>query len=282
MRDFDYLLPRTISEASGLLAEHGEGSRLIGGGTALLLALRQRMIAPSQLISLARIRALRGITYNDKTGLRIGAMTPHAEVASSLLVREHYPMLADMASRLANPQVRNQGTIGGNICYGDPATDPPTCLMALDASLVLSSTRGERIVPVAAFLIDYYTTDLAPPATFDLGYHVRFHRTAAEHRPLVNMAVTLKRNENLVRETRLVVGAATIVPTRVRAAETFLEGKAMTIDVAREVADIVAAGIEPISDIRGVGAYRRDMVRVVARRTIERLFGLQTTAEMIA
>ena len=193
--------------------------------------------------------------------------------------------LADMASRLANPQVRNQGTIGGNICYADPATDPPSCLMALDASLVLSNARGDRVLPIADFLIDYYTTALAPdeivseirvpPPAFDIGYHARFLRTAAEHRPLVNLAVTMKRDQDIIREVRLVVGATTTVPTRVREAETFLEGKTMTNAVAAQAADIVAAGVQPISDIRGSEAFRRDMVRVVARRTIERLCGLQ-------
>jgi aerobic carbon-monoxide dehydrogenase medium subunit len=89
---------------------------MIAGGTALLLALRQRMVAPSHLISLSGIGRLRGITYDEQTGLRIGAMTLHAEVARSPLVQKYYPMLADMAGRLANPQVRNQGTIGGNLC----------------------------------------------------------------------------------------------------------------------------------------------------------------------
>ncbi len=292
MRDFEYLIPETVAEAIGLLAEHGEGCRMIAGGTALLLALRQRMIAPSHLISLARIRSLRGITYDDRAGLRIGAMTLHAEVARSALVQQRYSMLADMASRLANPQVRNQGTIGGNICYADPATDPPSCLMALDASLVLSNARGNRVLPIADFLIDYYTTALAPdeilseirvpPPAFDVGYHARFLRTAAEHRPLVNLAVTMKRDQDIIREVRLVVGATTTVPTRVREAETFLEGKTMTNAVAAQAADIVAAGIQPISDIRGSEAFRRDMVRVVARRTIEQLCWLKSAEKQVA
>jgi aerobic carbon-monoxide dehydrogenase medium subunit len=292
MRDFEYLIPETVTEASGLLAEHGENCRMIAGGTALLLALRQRMVAPSHLISLARIRALRGITYDGRHGLRIGAMTLHAEVARSAVVQAGYPMLADMASRLANPQVRNQGTIGGNLCYADPATDPPSCLMALDASLVLSSARGERQLSIADFLVDYYTTALAPdeilseirvpPPRFNLGYHARFHKTAAEHRPLVNMAVTMNREHDVVSAVRLVVGAATTVPVRAREAEALLEGKAITAAIAAQAADIVAAGIEPISDIRGSAAFRRDMVRVVARRTIERLCGLETAERNVA
>jgi aerobic carbon-monoxide dehydrogenase medium subunit len=283
MHDFDYLLPESLAEAGDMLRAHGETCRMIAGGTALLLALRQRMVAPTHLVSLARIRALRGITYDDQLGLRIGAMSLHAEVARSALVRQHCPMLADMAGRVANPQVRNQGTIGGNLCYADPATDPPSCLMALDARLVLASARGERVVPMAEFLVDYYTTALAPdeilaeirvpPSRFDFGYHARFHRTAAEHRPLVNLAVTLRCEADVVQEARLVVGATTTVPTRVPEAEAFLQGKKVTASVARQAAELVADGIAPISDIRGSEAYRRDMVRVVAQRTLERLCG---------
>ena len=281
MRDFDYLLPETVGEASSMVAEHGDSCRMIAGGTALVLALRQRMVMPSHLISLARVRALRGITYDETDGLRIGAMTLHAEMARSSFMREHYPMLASVAGRLANPQVRNQGTIGGNLCYADPATDPPSCLMALDAQLVLRSAAGERMLPISDFLIDYYTTALAPgeilaeiripPPRFPLGYHARFHRTAAEHRPMVNMAVAMACDGDVVQEVRLVVGASTTIPTRVVAAELYLQGRTVTDAVAREAADMVAAGVEPVSDIRGSGEFRRDMIRVVARRTILRV-----------
>jgi carbon-monoxide dehydrogenase medium subunit len=164
--------------------------------------------------------------------------------------------------------------------------------MALDASLVLSSARGDRVLSIADFLIDYYTTALAPdeilseirvpPPKFDLGYHARFLRTAAEHRPLVNLAVTMKRDQDVVREVRLVVGATTTVPTRAGDAETFLQGKAVTNAIAAQAADIVAAGIQPISDIRGSASFRRDMVRVVTQRTIERLCGLKTAEKHVA
>ncbi|TPG59691.1 xanthine dehydrogenase family protein subunit M [Roseomonas nepalensis] len=281
MRDVDYLRPETVAEASALLAELGEGGRLIAGGTALLLALRQRMVAPTHLVSLARVGGLRGITYDPRDGLRIGALTTHSALARSAVVRAHYPVLADMAGRLADPQVRNQGTLGGNLCYADPTTDPPTCLAALDARLVLGSARGDRSLPVTEFLVDYFTTALhpdeiltgirLPPPRFDLGHHARFHRTAAEHRPLINLTLLARRDGDTVAEARLVVGATTVVPTRVAAAEAFLAGRAVTAAVAREAADIVADAVEPLSDLRGTAAFRRDMLRVMARRSIERL-----------
>jgi carbon-monoxide dehydrogenase medium subunit len=289
MREFDYLEPASIAEASQMLAAHAENCRMMAGGTALMLALRQRMIAPTHVISLRAIRELRGITYDGTLGLRIGALTRHAELAGSPLARMHFPMLADMASRLANPQVRNQGTIGGNLCYADPATDPPSCLMALGAEVVLSSAKGHRVLKVEDFVLDYFVTALGadelvseirvPPSSFDAGYHARFLRTAAEHRPLVNLAVAMKTNGNGCEDVRLVAGASTAKPTRLKEAESFLKGKTVNSRIAAEAADIGASEIDPISDIRGDGAFRRDMLRVVARRTISQLFGLSEGAE---
>lgn len=286
MHDFDFLQPTTVAEASRLLAELGEDCRVIAGGTALMLGLRQRMLAPSHLVSLAGIEALRGIGHDPARGLRIGALVRHAEVARSPLVQRHAPVLASMASRMANPQVRNQGTIGGNLCYADPSTDPPGCLMALDAQVVLASARGERVLPLEDFLVDYYVTALAsdeivaelrvpPMAPGRAGVYSRFLRTAAEHRPLASVALVAQREAGSVcRDARLVVGASTPVPTRLRRAEAWLEGRVVTPQLAAETAAIVAEDIDPVSDLRGSAEFRREMVRVVARRTVAELFGL--------
>jgi len=289
MREFEFLEPTSVQEASQLLREHGDDCRIIAGGTALMLALRQRMLMPSHVISIAKIRALRGITLGRQGELRIGALTLHAEIARSPLIREQVPMLADMASRVANPQVRNQGTIGGNLCYADPATDPPTCLMALDAQVVLKSASSSRILSIQEFLVDYYTTALEPgelvteirvPAPqFDRGYHSRFLRKAAEHRPMVTIAMTVKQQGDVCEQARVVVGASTTTPTRVKRAEDFLTGKPITKHIAAQAADIAADEIDPVSDLRGTADYRRQMVRIVARRTMESLFRLEECSE---
>jgi len=285
MREFDFLQPRTVPEASRMLADLGDECRVMAGGTALLLAMRQRMAAPSHVVSAMQIEGLRGISFDAREGLRIGALVKHAELARSDLVRRHYPMLATMAAQVANPQVRNQGTLGGNLCYADPATDPPGCLMAHGAQLVLGSARGERVLSIEEFLVDYYVTALepdelvveirvpAPPSDAD-GRYTRFLRTAAEHRPLASVSLMTRREGTLCREARLVVGASVPVPRRLARAEEFLSGRTITELVATEAADIVAADIEPLSDIRGTANFRRDMVRIACRRTIAGLFGL--------
>jgi carbon-monoxide dehydrogenase medium subunit len=289
MREFEYLEPTSVQEACRMLADYGEECRMIAGGTAMMLAMRQRMLTPKYLVSLGKLRRLRGVSYDEQQGLIVGALTLHAEVARSALIREKFPMLAEMASHVANPQVRNQGTIGGNLCYADPATDPPSCLMALDASVVLEGVGRQRELSIEAFLVDYYTTALesdemvtairVPPATFTAGRHVRYLRTAAEHRPLLNVACTIRQSGSICEEARIVIGASTPVPTRVRRCEAFLAGRPATTEVAAEAALILASDIEPISDFRGSGEYRREMIKVIGRRTLEDLFMHPTLAE---
>ncbi|MGH8787617.1 MAG: FAD binding domain-containing protein [Cupriavidus necator] len=285
MRDFAFLEPATVAEAIQMLADLGDSCRILAGGTALMLGMRQRMLTPGHLVSLGRLDALRGITFDAREGLRIGALTLHAEVARSPLVQAHYPMLAGMASRVANPQVRNQGTIGGNLCYADPATDPPGCLMALGARIVVSGRGGEREIDIEDFLVDYYVTALAPdeivtqirvpaPGAGADGRYARFLRTAAEHRPLASVALAVRREGAFCVEARLAVGASTPIPARLRRAEALLAGNTVTAELAAEAAAVVAADINAVSDMRGSESYRREMVRVVARRTIAELFGV--------
>ncbi|MBL8382124.1 MAG: xanthine dehydrogenase family protein subunit M [Burkholderiales bacterium] len=285
MRDFEFLEPADVAEASRMLAAHGEDCRAYAGGTALLLALRQRLVAPTHLVSLGRIPALSGVRFDAAAGLRIGALTRHAELAAAPEVLRHYPMLAGMAAHLANPQVRNQGTLGGNLCYADPATDPPTCLLGLDAEVEIASARGTRRLPIGDFFVDYYTTALAPdeilvavhvppPAADAIGRYTRFLRTPAEHRPLVNVAVTARRSGGAATAVRVAVGASTPIPARVPRAEALLEGRAVTAELAAAAAAAAADDIFAVSDGRGDEAYRRAMVRVVLRRTLAALFDL--------
>lgn len=285
MHDFDFLEPGSIADASRMVADLGEDARFIAGGTALMLALRQRMLRPSHLVSLARLASLQGIDFDARCGLRIGALALHAEVAVHPLVRQHAPMLAAMAAQVANPQVRNQGTLGGNLCYADPATDPPTCLLALDASVRLASRRGTRELPLADFIVDYYTTALEPdelvqdivvppqPANAS-GRYARFLRTAAEHRPMASVAARVRRDAAVCTEARIVVGAAAPVPVRLARAEACLTGRAVTLDLVAEAADAAATDIDPIDDLRASADYRRAMVRVQLRRTLAALFDL--------
>lgn len=279
MRDFDWLEPKTPREACKMLAAHGENARVLAGGTALLLALRQRLATPSHVIHLGGVPKLDRLEYKQRSGLRIGTLTRIATIAAAPEIAKHYPMLADMAGRVANPQVRAMATLGGNLCYGDPATDPPTCLIALGAEVVILGAGGERVVPLERFYLDYFQTALAPdeivieirvpPLAGGAGAYTRFLRTPAEHRPLVGVGAVVWTEKGVCRDARISIGASTPTPVRAARAEEFLRGKTPSEEVLREMAAIAASDITPIDDFRGGGQYRRAMVEVVVRRTVQ-------------
>lgn len=286
MRDFDFLEPASVAEASRMLADLGEDCRVMAGGTALMLAMRQRMLVPSHIISVARIEALRGIRFDPVEGLRIGALARHTDVADSAVVKQHYPMLAAMAAQVANPQVRNQGTLGGNLCYADPSTDPPTCLMSLGARVVLGSARRAGAVHrgVPGGLLRHRhrirrDRRRDPRAGAAGGFLRPVHplpahrrRAPAADRPVAGHA---PQRRHLPRGGPG-GGRVHAHSCRVPRAEHFLAGKTITPEVAAEAASIVAADIQPVSDARGSDEFRREMVRVVTRRTIAGLYGLAT------
>jgi carbon-monoxide dehydrogenase medium subunit len=197
-------------------------------------------------------------------------------------------MLADMAARVANPQVRNQGTLGGNLCYADPSTDPPGCLLALDARVLLASHRGVRELPMGEFLVDYFTTAIESDellqsivvprwAPGTIGRYDRFLRTAAEHRPMVNVAVLARLEGGVCVQAHIVVGAAVAVTQRIGAAEDCLLGHAPSLERIESAAQSAMASITPLDDLRGSAAYRREMVGVQVRRTLAQLFNLTRT-----
>lgn len=285
MLKFDFLEPASLTEAIGMLANLEDDACVFGGGSALLLAMRQRMVAPRAVVSLGRLDGLRGVSFSTTEGLRIGAMTRHAEIARAEAVRSHYPVLAQVFSDLANPQVRNQGTIGGNLCYADPATDPPSCLLALGAEVVIAGPMGERRLPMRDFLVDFFTTALEPgeilteirlppPNPQGAGYYRRMLRTPAEHRPVANAALAMTRNGDAWEEVRLVIGAAVPVAQGMTRAEALLSGRPLTLDLASEAAQIVAEDLNPISDGRGDAAFRTQIVRATTRRIIAEAAGL--------
>ena len=286
MHDFDYLEPNALSDVCQLLNQYGEDARLIAGGTALMLALRQRLVSPSCLISVAHVSELRGIHFDSQHRLVIGAFTTHSEVAESPLIREHYPMLASMASQVANWQVRNQGTIGGNLCYADPATDPPGCLLALGAEVVLQGAAQQRVLPISEFLIDFYETALKagevlvairlPAAKSNShGSYLRYLKTPADHRPLVNVSITSVKAGSAISDVSLVVGAATPFPKRLKAA-TDLIGQTTSLPLIQSVADAAAKEIDALSDARATADYRRDLVRVLVARALTQHFHLSS------
>jgi carbon-monoxide dehydrogenase medium subunit len=281
VRPFEFLEPTSAAEASALLARHGDEARPLAGGTSLVLMLRQRLAEPKHVVHLGKLAALRGIRIDGEGQLRIGALTTHAEIAAHALIRERFPVLADMAAQVANPQIRNVATLGGNLCYADPASDPPTCLVALGARVRVINGSKEREIALEGFFRGYYETVLGlgdivievivpPLPQGGAALYSRFITHPAEGRPLCAVALRLVRSEEHWREVRLVLGAVVPAPMRALAAEQCLTHGKIDDEALAEAAELAVRDIAPVDDFRASGAYRRDVTRVIVRRLLER------------
>jgi carbon-monoxide dehydrogenase medium subunit len=279
-----YVEPATIEEAVERLAAEGADAFVIGGGTSLVLLMRQQLIQPRLLVGLRRVGALRGIRVTDAGALEIGAMATHRSVERADAVRRYEPALATAFGRIATVRIRNQGTVGGNLAHADPAQDPPAILMALDASVVVAGPGGRRRIALESLFVDYMETSLRPGEIIE---SVRlpprgpdFRATYAKFLPrtrddyaTVAIAASGRALGRRWSEVRLIAGAAGSTPIRLRAAEAHLEGTDLSHSVIQLAAEAAAAEVDPISDLRGSSLYKRDMVRVWTRRALDSLAG---------
>src|SRR5919197_2133261 len=287
MIGFEYRAPESLEEVWAALDEAGDDARLIAGGTSLLLLLKQRLVRPALLVSLKRLGGLSEIR-NENGALRIGATATHRQVETNQHVRQHFPALAETLRRVATPRVRNQGTLGGNLAHADPNQDPPATLIALDASVRLRSSRGERSVRVDEFFTDYYETALQAgavltdilvplPAAGSPSAFLKFLPRTADDYATVAAAASFRLDNGVCRDVRLALGSAGPTPVRARAAEAILEGQAPNDSTLRAAAAAVKDEVDPLSDIRGSAEYKREMSEVFAyralRQALERVGG---------
>lgn len=281
MPNIRLLQPTSLPEALSLLAAHGEDARVVAGGTALVLMLKNGLIAPSVLLSLGRLSDLNYVRHEPGTGLRIGALATVRDVESSGAVRANNPSLAYTYGQVANIRVRNAATVGGNLSEADYASDPPCVLVAQRALVRVRSVRGEREIPVTAFFRGAYETALATdeiltevvvpdPAPGSRAAYIKYVSRSSEDRPCVGVAAVIETNaDGTCRELRLVAGAVSEVPQEVASVEAMAQGRALTDELVREIAEGYAAAIEPLSDLRGSDWYRKQMIRVFTRRAIQ-------------
>jgi carbon-monoxide dehydrogenase medium subunit len=280
---FEVLQAQTLSEACSLLAEHKEGAKIIAGGQNLLVLLRQRMIRPRLLINIKQLSNLEYV--NDGRGcLTIGALTTHRAIEMSKLIKEEFPMLAELEERLGCMQSRNWGTLGGNICQASPATDPPPALIALEAKAKIVSVRGERTVSLDDFFVDYQKTALEPdeilveielpkpPAGSGAAYWKEAVRFADPPIASVAAMVKLKEGEG-VEGARIVMQAVGVTPLRAREAEKTMMNEKMTDGLLEEIATLASKEAQPISDVYGSADYKREMVRMGTKRAVEKAMG---------
>ncbi len=274
---FEYHAPRTIGDALHLLSTLGEDAKLLAGGHSLLPMMKLRFAQPSALIDINRIPELRGIS--EQAGVvRIGAMTSENELIASALLRQRIPLLPEAALLIADPQVRNRGTIGGDIAHGDPGNDHPALMMALDATFVLQGPGGERQVKAVDFFHGTYMTELAenelltailitPPAA-GTGYAYQKLKRKVGDWATAGAAVLLRLQGDTV--TYAAIGLTNVAPTalRARAAEAALLGQTLTAATLEAVGQLVRAQCDPAEDLRGDIEYKTAMAGEMTQRAI--------------
>ncbi len=274
---FDYHAPRSVGEALSLLGTLGSDAKLLAGGHSLLPMMKLRFAQPAHLIDLNRIPALRGIR-EEGGDIVIGAMTVENELIASPLLRAKLPLLAEAAKLIADPQVRNRGTIGGDLAHGDPANDHPALAIALDATLVLEGPRGQRGVKADAFFLGTYVTALAddeilvairvPVLPAGTGWAYEKLKRKTGDWATAAAAVVLRQAGGKVTHARIAL--TNVGPTALRAAdaETALLGQPLSDATIAAAAKAARAVADPAADLRGDVAYKTAMAGQMVQRAI--------------
>lgn len=272
--NFEYESPRTLGEALNILSSR-EDAKILAGGHSLLPAMKLRLAQPALLVDIGRID---GLSYIRESGdkIMIGAMTTHAEVKGSQLLRRSSPLLALTATQIGDTQVRNRGTIGGSLAQAHPAADYPAAVLALDAEIVTQSRSGERVIPATKFFTGMFSTELRPDeiltevrvprTTSDNVTYNKFHHPASGY-AVVGVAVRLKMSGSNVGSAAVGITGVSDVAYRATAVENALRGKPTS--AFGEAASQAAQGVEIIGDVYASAAYRRHLVTVITRRALE-------------
>lgn len=277
IKDFEYFSPQKLDKALALLDKY-EDSKVIGGGQSLLILMKQGLVAPEYLIDVKGLSELDYIKKERNGTVKIGALTTHRTVEFSNQLKGGLRVLAEMEKRLASPQTRNWGTIGGNLAHGDPAGDPAPVLMALDAVLKLASVGGERTVPVAEFYVDYFESVLqhneliteieipAVPAHTGVVYS-KFNIIDSDMATVsAAVSVTLASGNGTCQDVRIALGAAAPTPIRAKQAEAVLRGKKLSEALFKEAGEVAAGEANPVADINASVEFRRELVKAMVKR----------------
>jgi carbon-monoxide dehydrogenase medium subunit len=284
IRDFEYFSARTLREALTLLNEYGNECKIIAGGQSLLILMRTGLVAPEYLIDIKGVSELSYIEPDTEGGLRIGALTTHRAIERSPAMKDGYRVLAEMEHRLASVQTRNWGTIGGNVCHADPAGDPTSVLIALNATVSTASLAGHRNMPVENFCLDFFETALAPgellteiqlpPVPPHTGTaYTKFNIIESDQATVaVAVSLSLDSGQERCEDVRIVLGACAPTQIRAKQAEEVLRGKKITETLFRKAGHVASQEAEPISDISASEEYRRELVKVLVPRVGKEAF----------
>ena len=280
MKAFDYFSPKNMDEAFDLLIKYGNDAKLMAGGTDLIPQMKNEEINPKVVIDLKRIPDLNHITSNGKQ-VKIGACVTIREIEISSLIQQSLKTVAEAASQIGSVQVRNKGTIGGNLCHASPSADLAPALIAFDGNVKIVGRKGERKEKIEDFLLGPGMTILQPdeivteiqipaPSANTGGVYLKFSPREAMDLAMVGVAtlVTLDSSNYICTKARIVLGAVAPMPIRIKNAEKILEGKKIGRELIREVSIIAVEEAKPISDIRGSDWYRKEIIKVLVEQGI--------------
>lgn len=277
---FEYDAPATLDEAIALLEKHGDEAKILAGGHSLIPMMKLRFASPEHLIDINNIPGLSYIKEEDGY-LKIGAMTRESELEESEIIRNKYPIFTDASKLIADPQVRNMGTIGGNIAHGDAANDHPAVMLALGAEVVATGPGGQRVIPIDEFFFGFYMTALQPNeilteiripsigAGTGNAYH-KLERKVGDY-ATAGVATQITVDGDGVC-TYAGIGLTNVNATPLRAArsEEALVGNKLTEEVIAAAAQAASEDCNPSTDLRGSEEYKRSMVRVLVKRMINK------------
>lgn len=271
--------PATVAEASELLAHHGPDSAIYAGGTELLIVMKERLAHFPHLIDIKRIPGLRAIVFDDgNRQLSIGALASHRDIERSPIIRERIPELASLASTVANVRVRNAGTIGGNLCFADPHSDPATLFTALGATFSLTSATGSRDVAAEDFITGFMETVrrhdeiltaislLEPTANVGIAYE----RIKLHERPTAAVAAVIAVEDGRIRQARVVAGSVGDRPQRLLMVEAALAGALASAETTLVTGSILRDDVQTETDAFESEPYKRQLVRTAGMKAIAR------------
>jgi len=283
--DFVYHRPADIREAWTLLAELGSDAHVLAGGTEVLVDLKQHTLGSRHLVSLRDLAELREIRVTDD-GLYVGSMATHEAIVRNDVVRRTFPALSDAAATMAAVQVRNRGTIGGNFCSAVPSADLPPICIAAGAEVILAGTGGQHSVPAETFFKGPRQTVrkpdellvgiVVPRSAWETGTGARYEKfglRGASALAVAGVAAWVQVMDGTIQQCRIVLGAVHPVPLLARTASSSTIGHSLSPELSRAVGELAAGECSPISDVRGSAGYRRDLVRVLTARALERAYG---------
>ncbi|MCZ7528638.1 MAG: FAD binding domain-containing protein [Acidimicrobiia bacterium] len=277
LRPFEYVSCRSPEEAVSALAEHGDDAVLVAGGTVVVAMMKHDLLRPGVVVGLDRVDAMRAIDVGANR-VRVGALATHRAITASAELADALPLLSEACGRVASPVIRAMGTLGGNICYGESASDPGPALLVLDATLHLVGAGGERRVRARDFYRGFYETDRAadevlttievPRPGPDVRWtYCKWTPRAQEDKPLIGLAATIAAGTDGPLVT-MAVGGIDPTPVVLASASAAASGSDLSEAAIDAAADAAADEVDPITDLQGSAEYRRDMVRVWVRRVL--------------